>query len=376
LLDSEIKSLAQFVGGFVWGRSHSRGWKWVDDMATSNWTPTQIGQFFSFLPFTLDTWERVKLLLGEDQSAYWSKTTANPYEANTGLEIAIDQLVWHGRPYPAIRCLHKILYNKQSFDNQQAVRALLGALRSSESPNSMDVYEVVEIVKALQNDPGTNPDDLFQVEWAYLPLLDGHYDATPKLLWWRLADDPAFFCEVIRLVFRSKKEERPAEEITERRKNIATNAYHLLSEWQIPPGLGKDRVYDGNILKRWLDIVKKECTETGHLEIAMTMAGHVLIHVPADPDGLWIHHSAAEVLNAKDAGDMRDGFRTELYNSRGVHWVDPTGKPERELTARYRKQAEAVENAGYHRLATTLRELADTYEREAEQISSRELFDD
>jgi hypothetical protein len=81
------------------------------------------------------------------------------------------------------------------------------------------------------------------------------------------------------------------------------------------------------------------------------------------------------VLNAKDANDMRDGFRTELFNSRGAHWVDPTGKPEKELLAKYRMQAEAVENAGYHRLSATLRELAATYDREAERILSRDSFD-
>jgi hypothetical protein len=121
--------------------------------------------------------------------------------------------------------------------------------------------------------------------------------------------------------------------------------------------------------------MKKECSETGHLEIAMTMVGHALIHVPADHGGLWIHRAAAAALNAKDAGDMRDGFQTELFNSRDVHWVDPTGRPERELGQKYRAQAEAVESAGYHRLAATLRELADTYERDAERIVSREIFD-
>jgi hypothetical protein len=127
--------------------------------------------------------------------------------------------------------------------------------------------------------------------------------------------------------------------------------------------------------KGWIDAVKKECTETGHLEVAMTMAGHVLIYVPADPNGLWIHHSAAEVLNAKDAQDMRDGFRTALFNLRGAYWVDPTGKPERELAAKYQTQAEAVENVGYVRLAATLRVLERSYEREAEQATAREGFD-
>jgi len=376
LLEPEQKSLAQFEGGFVWGRFRSRGWKWVDNIDTSRWTPAQIGQLLSFLPFTPATWERSQHLLGGNESVYWSKASANPYEAETSLELAIDRLIQHGRPYAAIRCLQRMLHDKQPFDNGRAVRALLAALKSSESARSMDAYGIVEIIKALQSDPNTNPDDLFHVEWAYLPLLDRHNDASPKLLGRRLAIKPEFFCEVIRLVFRSKKEERSTEELTEERKNIATNAYRLLSSWRTPPGSGEDGTYDGDALAAWLVAVKKECSDTGHLEIAMTMLGHSLIHVPQDPDGLWIHRSAAAVLNGKDAGDMRNGFRTELFNSRGAHWVDPTGKPERELAEKCLGQAEAVENAGYHRLATTLRELADSYKRDAEKVSSGERFDD
>ena len=375
LLESERKSLAQFAGGFVCGRFHSHGWQWVDDISTSQWTPTQIGQFLSFLPFTPNTWERSKHLLRGDESAYWSKTPANPYEAETGLEPTIDQLIKHGRPFAGIRCLHKMLWDKQPFDSGRAVRALLAALQSSESAHSMDVYEIVEIIKALQNDPAINPDDLFSVEWAYLRLLDRHHDASPKLLERRLANEPGFFCEVIRLVFRSKNEERSPEEPTEERKGIATNAYRLLSEWRTPPGLREDGTYDGNALAAWLDAVKKECRKTGHLEIAMTMIGHVLIHVPADPDGLWIHRSAAAALNAKDAGDMRNRFCIELFNSRGVHGFS-AGREERGLAAKYRMQADAVEAVGFNRLATMLRELAASYERDAERESSRDPFDD
>ena len=377
LLESEQKALIQLVEGFVRGRFHSRGWKWVDDTDTSRWTATQIGQFLSFLPFTPDAWQRSTHLLGEDASTYWTKTSANPYETKLGLEVAIDQLIKYGRPLAAIRCFRRVLYNKQPFDSTRAVRALLAALKSSESAQSMDVsYEIVEIIKAIQNDPTVNPDDLFNIEWAYLPLLDHHRDASPKLIEHRLANNPAFFCEVIRLIFRSKKEDYPTEKPTEERKQIATNAYSLLHEWRTPPGSLGNGTYDGDGLVAWLTAVKKESAETGHLEVAMTMVGHVLIYVPADPAGLWIHHSAAKALNAKDAGDIRDGFQTALHNSRGAHWVDPTGKPEMGLATKYRKQAEEIEVAGYSLLAGTLRDLAKGYDHEAERISSRDRFDE
>ena len=113
-----------------------------------------------------------------------------------------------------------------------------------------------------------------------------------------------------------------------------------------------------------------------HLEVALTHVGNVLVYCPPDPDGLWIDRVAAEALNSKDAEKMRNGFRTAIFNSRGVHYVDPTGKPELELSEKYKQQAEDVENAGYQRLAATLRDLAEIYDREAERIISEHKQED
>ncbi|MCL5125196.1 MAG: hypothetical protein M1511_11985 [Deltaproteobacteria bacterium] len=375
LLESETKSLAQFAGGFVWGIFRGRGWQWVDEIDTSKWSPSQKGQLLAYLPFTPDTWKRATRLLEKDESPYWSKTNANPYEAEEGLERAVDRLVQHGRPLEAIRCLERLRHDKRPLDSQQAVRVLLAVLHSLKDTHAMEVDAIVEIIKALQDDPDTNSDDLFQVEWLFLPLLNRHNGASPRLLEQRLADDPAFFCEVIRTVFRSNKEERPVQEPTEQQKNIATNAYRLLREWRTPPGSQEDGTFNGDVLTAWLGDVKAASVESGHLEIALSMVGHVLIHTPPDPDGLWLHHSAATALNAKDANDMRDGFRTELFNSRGVHsWT--AGREERELAEKYRIQAEEVEAHSYHRLASSLRELAASYERDAERQASKDAFDD
>jgi hypothetical protein len=65
---------------------------------------------------------------------------------------------------------------------------------------------------------------------------------------------------------------------------------------------------------------------------------------------------------------MRNGFNTELFNSRGAYLVDPSGKPELELSKKYKEQSEAVENAGYYRLASTLRQLANGYANNAQRI--------
>jgi hypothetical protein len=404
LLESADNSLVQFATGYVRGKFYRQLWPWVDRVDTSGWTPAQIGQFFAWCPFLPEAWERAERLLGSDESIYWNKTHADPFPVPPKLEHAVDRLIQYGRPNAAIRCLWTNRQGVKTLDRERAIRALMAAVTHSNSNDPIDAYESVELIKALQNDVNTVREDLFKVEWAYLSLLDRHHGAVPTTLELRLANIPEFFCKVIRLVYRSRKQTEMAIDSAEKqtesnadrqwfirlvsaitrliyrsktknqsvieetpdRQGIATNAYRLLRQWSTPPGSQKDGSFDGDQLREWLKKVSKECTGTGHLEVAMSVIGQVLIHAPQDPDKLWIHRSAAAVLDAKDAGDMRIGFRIGLHNSRGVHWVDPTGKPEYELAAKYRIQADAVETAGFARLASTVRELADDYQREAE----------
>lgn len=365
LADNKRKAL---VSGFIWRRYHLKGWEWCDDLDKSDWTTEQVGQFLACLPFTKEAWDRASEWLQAHESEYWTRTGANAYQADGDLAIAIEKLIEHGRPHAAINCLDRMRHAKQPIDSNQCVRALLAALSSSESSYAIDGYHIVELIKFLQAEPEVNQDDLFRVEWAYVPLLDRHRGAAPQLLESRLANDPEFFCEVIRLIYRSKKEDQPSRESTEDSKAIAKNAWRLLHEWKTPPGTQKDGTFSEELFAEWLQRVKETCTESGHLEVALINIGEVLIHAPPDPDGLWIRRAVAAALNDREADDMRDGFRTGTYNSRGAHWVDPTGKPERELAEQFRSKAEEVENAGFQRFTVTLRGLADSYDREAERI--------
>ena len=45
-----------------------------------------------------------------------------------------------------------------------------------------------------------------------------------------------------------------------------------------------------------------------------------------------------------------------FFEGIAVHTVDPEAKPDRLAVEKYRQRADLVENAGYQRLATTLRE--------------------
>jgi len=370
-LENQSDKISLFIAHYVSARHRKTGWAWIDKILSPDWSVSQIGFFLRSLPFCTETWNRVISVLGNNTSEYWTKVNFHPYCVDGDYNYAIDKLLEYGRPHLAIDCLQALQYKKQPIDHNRVVKALLAAVSSEERASSMDVFNAVELIKALQSDEKTSPDDLFKIEWAYLAVLDEDNGAKPRLLEHRLAVEPAFFCEIIRLVFRSRHEKEPPKDPGEKQMKIAGHAYELLHKWKTPPGTQLDGSFQPAEFDKWLAETKAICEKTGHLEVALSLIGQVLIYGPPDPSGLWIHKTVAEALNAKDAEAMRSGFQTGVFNSRGVHCVDPTGKPEKELAEKYKKQADEVERAGYHRFATTMRSLSDSYIREAERVMSK-----
>lgn len=368
------KQMQNLVSGYVWSRFNKNGWQWADKINMARWSEEEKSAFLALLPFDPDTWHRAKSLLGEKEVLYWKKADARPYQLKDALQEAVEHLLKNGRPRATIQCLNWMIHEKMQISVANAYRALMDNLSSVEPAYSMDQHACTELIQWLQNNTEPENNILFQIEWSYLPLLDQHRGLAPITLEWRLAEDPSFFCEVIQLVFRSVKEEKPTEEPSEERKRIATNAYDLLHKWNTPPGSTRDGSFNGAVLKAWLDEVKRMCEASGHLQIALDQVGKVLAHSPIDPSGLWIHKASAEVLNGKDHDLMRSAFTVELFNERGVHgWS--AGEEESILAAGYRKKADAVEKEGYFRLVAALRDLAASYERDANREASRDPFD-
>lgn len=367
-LDSTNKQLKALVAGYIARRYQVNTLAWCDSLDKDDWSPTQKGQFLACLPFTQEVWNRAVTWLRQNEREYWTSASVNPYQANGDLTIAIEKLINHNRPRAAINCLDRMCHAIQPIDPNLCIQALRAAVSSSEPCYSMSTLDIVELIQFLQADPLVNKDDLCDIEWAYLSFLDPYSAASPQCLEHKLANEPKFFCEIIQLIYPSNKEDQPQLEFTEESKAIAENAWRLLHEWKTPPGTQQDGTFSGEHFSNWLQNVKEICTESDHLEAALNCIGAVLIYTPADPDGLWIHRAVATALNDREADDMRDSFRISKFNSRGAQWVNPTGEPEKRLETAFRNQANEIENAGFQRLAVTMRDLADSYAREAERI--------
>ena len=378
MLKTEDKVINEFIGGFVWGRfwveGLEKGLEWVDSISFADWTVSQKAAFFTLLPFLQGAWKRAEFVLGNDKSEYWSNIRIRTFGLRNKDEAleAVEKLLDFGRPGAALLCVFDIVSGSKevSFPARLAVKALICSLTTPEKIGSFDSYAISEVIKWLQNNPETDPDELFQVEWEYLPILDHDSGGEPKTIEGRLASNPSFFCEVIKAVFRSDKIKKEDHKPTEREQKVAENAYRLLHGWRKIPGTDTSGVFDGERFKKWLEAAVLKTKESGHYRIATNQIGGVLSYSPPDPDGLWIHRDVAEALNAKDANEMRSGFTCEWFNRRGVHGFS-AGDEERKLAADFTQKADALEERGYQRIATSVRELAKGYEREAEREAKR-----
>lgn len=376
-LDSLEEKVVQFVSAFVLSKYYSKGWNWVDSLLDSNWEIFQKVIFLTYLPFSNDTWLRVSKYLGENEDLYWKKVSVNAFQIQDNIYFSIEKLLEFDRPRAAIDCLFKELYDKKKLNIDTTKRVLLAALNSKEPIHSMDSYHITEIIKYCQTDTEIDRSDLIGIEWAYLPLLDRHSGTTPRTLEFELSDNPDFFCEIIKTVFRSKhKLKEKQKELTENEKNTAHNAWRLLSEWRTPPGLQTDGSFDEKKFLSWVENVKAKCEESGHLDIALQEVGKVLYYTPPAKDNFWINRTVANELNKSENEHLRIGFSVEIHNSRDFHWVDPSGKPEIDLAVQYREKAEITENNSFHRLASTLKKIADSYEKEANWIQEEHRKDE
>ncbi|MFC3651307.1 hypothetical protein ACFONN_07115 [Dyella humi] len=368
LLNDEERKKSQFSAAYVFRRHQLLGWDWAAGVVKKDWSKESLVAFLTSLPFTKETWTYVEKWLGEQKELYWRTARVDAYQVNEEFEEATRNLLDNGRATAAVNFIYIAHFRQKHINPDLIYRALMEAGRSVNSVDATNAYYVVELIGKLQNLPDFDEEKLATLEWAYLPLLESHMRASPKLLERKLASDPDLFCKAIQMVFHRDDSKQDGKQPSEEEREKATNVWRLLRNWRIVPGTKDDGSVDGTNFNAWLHQVIDSCKESGHLSSALHAVGFVLIHSPEDESGLWIKREVASALNRDDAEVMRRGYWSAVINSRGAHWVDPTGKPEKELAQQFNQKAEEVENEGFHRFAITLRGIAEFYEKEAERI--------
>lgn len=373
-LNSEDKKINDLIRGYVWTKFKTYEFNWVNEFEFKAWSAEQKLQFLNILPFNPKTWNFAKIILGESYNRYWEITNASPYYLKgEDYIIAVGELLNHERPNAGIQVMEWMMNSNLSPDINQVCRALLADIKKDEKITQIDPPAMIKLITWLQRQENVNNETLSQIEWTYIRWLDRFSGGTPVNLHKALSRDPEFFCEVIRTIYKSSNQESE-EEVDEERKALASQAYFLLQNWVEIPGDKSDGTIDENELSKWLSVVKKKCSESGHIGIAYTIIGKVFAHSEKDPSGFFIDKKLAKVLDEAEHKEMRSGFTTEKFNMRGVYYGS-SGQDEKALSEEYELKANESESEGFIRLSSSLREMARLYRLDAEREAKTDPFD-
>jgi hypothetical protein len=265
----------------------------------------------------------------------------------------------------------------ESFDPGTAYAVLDAATRATSPPRPEEAsgldYDIGQILAALDA-AGFDEEKLASLEWVFVRILERDPEGL-KHLYRRLARDPAFFSELIMLIFRADIEEAPADPDPELVR-YAEHALHLLWNWKGPiPGAMTDNDVDAVSLNEWVTKVRATLAAEGRKAIGDQRIGHVLWYAPQGSDGIHPHEAVREVIEREASSDIDTGFRIEAVNSRGAVFRGEGGDQERELAARFRSRSEAL-SATYPRTSRIFADLAESYEADARREDQRSYGDD
>ena len=155
--------------------------------------------------------EIVKDLLGEQSKLYWDSIIIPRFglDDDVDLNYVWSQLVEQKRYAVAIN-LFGITTENCSIPHDKLHEVLTQAA-ITESDDKLDPDAVRNLIELLQHTRSISIEAISDLELIYLSWLDKYSKVKPLALRDRLANEPMFFCELIRLFYKKRHSETHEE---------------------------------------------------------------------------------------------------------------------------------------------------------------------
>ncbi len=343
-----------------------------------DWDDITKAEFCLGLSLNKKTYELVNSLGDNAKKYYWENVqTYYIFEKDkTFIENVIEKLLVYNRPYTAIDLASHYLrsYLKTGCDVDLLARVLEHAAASSDRGMNMTTtlapYNLIEIIRFLQNSPAIDCERLMLIEIKYLHVFQDR-TIEPVTLIKHAITNPDFF---VYLVCRAYKAIPPIDGefaglSQEQIKNAANNAYDILSLINRIPGQNDAGGIDKQQLLDWINNVRTQCSSKNRIIGCDIEIGKILSHAPSGNDGVWPHESVRELIETVKSRKMESSIVIECYNHQGSSFgslKDFTEK-ESEHAEIYKKQADKIK-LSWPRTSALLMKIAYDYESSAKMV--------
>ena len=388
-LDSEMadaardgaETVTQVVLGYFGRRFGDIGWEGVERLLEVHAeSPRTAATLMRAIAPIHQPWKRVASLGSEVEAEYWSRVTyydiGIPEDLDDLLEVS-RRLRESARFDLAIKllALGSSRHESEAEFAQEAACCLEQQLQRPETQavphTQMDCFGIVTLVTALeQHRDLLGVRRVAEIEWQYNPLLRRDLEFTTPNLYRAMARDPEFFVSLVELAYRrasASSSDRPSP--SEERQERARNAYSVLTSWaasSFDAAVDEAGRIDARALNDWVDRARGLLAEIDRIDIGDTSIGQALEACRSDADGEWPSRGVRDVIERLKSRQLDNGFRTAVFNRRGMTSRSVTcgGGQERALAHRYREQSRRLSE--WPRTAAIFKSLAQRYEYEAE----------
>jgi transcriptional regulator with XRE-family HTH domain len=357
-------------------KAKSKGDAWVrkiwQQAISEGWGEKAEVRIVQALPLIASTWSNIEARATSLSDAYWR--TINNYQipSNADQSYVVDHLLNVGRARDAVSWLgHNIGMKPTSTLLIQALRAAAKSDQPVEGNDAtMFSYFVGLILDHIETDCSICEHDVVELEWIYFQALR-YSQRSARTLHRALARDPEFFVHLIKLIYLPAQDSgvsEPEPVDMEKARNLATQAYEVLHDWDHVPGADEQGVIDHSALESWVKRARKLLAESGRGEVGDSKIGEILSAAQRVPDQPWPPEQVRDLIELVRSRALERGFEIGVYNRRGVTVRMPHdgGGQERALAERYHRDAEAL-RYDWPRAAACLDRIAATYEADAKR---------
>lgn len=314
-------------------------------------------------PFTQELMNLVPVYLPGNEAEFWGAVQIPSYysrHADYDVISVVHTLMKHQRTPAAILLLGDAVNDLQP--DPQLVCDMLVQAPTEQKLEKVDPDATRELIRYLQESSKIDLKTLSQIEFFYLVWLDEDSEVKPKAIEYLLANDSLCFCELMAATYKKRHADSEKKALP---KAVSNRIFQITFQYRVVPGTDWNGNFCSDVFEKWIKEVVEWSRENDRFEVSMHTVGGALSYVAFDDAGL-VDASIMAELNKPENEELRRGYKLGTFNQRGVHWIDPEGKPEKELAEQYQKRAEAVEALGYSRFAGLLRDIATGYLKEAE----------
>jgi len=359
-LDSKDIKRAGASMGFAFRRAEREGAAWIDRMVPGlAGRPVAQARLIRAFPSFEGAWQRLEKLDKTVEQAYWAEFVPYGLGDAAGLVAEIARrLIAHGRPGTAADLLHLYVGRADPpIDPELVASALEGAIDAGSPELARLANYGIRLLLDYLRSSSYDEDRLGILESRAFPALG--YGAQSPVLEQRLGRDPAFFVQILSLVY--KRADGTKKEVV--RPEIAQNAFHLLQEWRVVPGSSKrGGPIDEGRLREWLSEVRRLLREANREDIGLHEIGKVFAYSSDESDGTWPTLPVRNAIESLASDDVDAGFINGIYNKRGVttRGLTDGGRQEYELADTFENFASKLMNE-WPRTGALLRSVSEGY---------------